>query len=91
MNLYKIANARLRNSGIRSTRISNILYIGKALVLGLTIIASSIFIVTLVFVIWQPKDISIGWTACIGAALALLLGVVDFGDIADVTDVTDYE
>ncbi|WP_312757920.1 arsenic transporter [Pantoea brenneri] len=44
-------------------------------------LASAIFILTLVLVIWQPKGLSIGWSATLGAALALLSGVVQIADI----------
>lgn len=51
----------------------------------MVIIASIIFIATLVVVIWQPKGLNIGWPAAGGAVLALLLGVVNLQDVQDVT------
>ncbi|WP_431022194.1 Na+/H+ antiporter NhaD or related arsenite permease [Erwinia rhapontici] len=44
-------------------------------------LASAIFVLTLVLVIWQPRGLSIGWSATIGAGLALLTGVVHPADI----------
>ena len=44
-------------------------------------LAGAIFLFTLVLVIWQPKGLSIGWSATIGAALALMSGVIHVNDI----------
>ncbi|EGM70074.1 arsenic transporter [Shewanella sp. HN-41] len=44
-------------------------------------LAGAIFVLTIVLVIWQPKGLGIGWSATLGAVLALLLGVVQLGDI----------
>ncbi|MCP3656985.1 MAG: arsenic transporter [Herbaspirillum sp.] len=43
-----------------------------------------IFLITLVLVIWQPKGLGIGWSACGGAAVALILGVIHWADIPTV-------
>lgn len=40
-----------------------------------------IFLLTLLFVIWQPRGLGIGWSACAGAAAALAAGVIHPGDI----------
>jgi arsenical pump membrane protein len=47
----------------------------------LMLLAGAIFLFTLVLVIWQPRGLGIGWSASLGAILALLTGVVHLGDI----------
>lgn len=47
----------------------------------LMLLAGIIFLFTLVLVIWQPRGLGIGWSAMLGAGLALLSGVVHLGDI----------
>lgn len=45
------------------------------------LLAGSLFLLTLILVIWQPKGLSIGWSASIGAILALMSGVIHIDDI----------
>ena len=45
------------------------------------LLAIAIFVLTLVFVIWQPRGLGIGWSALGGALLALAAGVIGWADI----------
>ncbi|MGC8500731.1 MAG: arsenic transporter [Leptospirillia bacterium] len=44
-------------------------------------LALSIFLVTLLFVIWQPRGLGIGWSSTAGALVALATGTIRTSDI----------
>ena len=45
------------------------------------LLAFTIFLATLILVIWQPRGLGIGWSATMGAGVALLAGVIKLADI----------
>ena len=48
------------------------------------LIAAAVFLLTLVLVIWQPRGLGVGWSAALGALLALVAGAVSLQDIPTV-------
>ncbi|MEY2340772.1 arsenic transporter [Acidithiobacillus sp. IBUN Pt1247-S3] len=51
-------------------------------------LALGIFLLTLILVIWQPRGLSIGWSAMGGALLALATGAIQWRDIPIVWGIT---
>lgn len=48
------------------------------------LIAAAVFLFTLVLVIWQPRGLGVGWSAALGAVIALAVGAVSLQDIPTV-------
>ncbi len=48
------------------------------------VVAAAVFLFTLVLVIWQPRGLGVGWSASIGALIALAVGTVSLQDIPTV-------
>lgn len=48
------------------------------------LIATAVFVFTLILVIWQPKGLGVGWSAALGALIALATGAVSLHDIPTV-------
>jgi len=47
-------------------------------------VAVAVFVFTLVLVTWQPKGLGVGWSATVGALIALAVGAVSLQDIPTV-------
>lgn len=45
------------------------------------LVAIAVFVFTLLLVIWQPKGLGVGWSAALGALIALAAGAVSLHDI----------
>ncbi|MBF7143112.1 MULTISPECIES: arsenic transporter [Pseudomonas] len=48
------------------------------------LVAIAVFVFTLILVIWQPKGLGVGWSATLGAIIALATGAVSLHDIPTV-------
>ncbi|MDZ3993842.1 arsenic transporter [Pseudomonas sp. Teo4] len=48
------------------------------------LVAAAVFIFTLILVIWQPRGLGVGWSAALGAIIALAVGAVSLHDIPTV-------
>ncbi|MHA6194040.1 arsenic transporter [Pseudomonas wadenswilerensis] len=48
------------------------------------LVAIAVFVFTLTLVIWQPRGLGVGWSAALGAVIALAVGAVSLQDIPTV-------
>ncbi|MGO0629082.1 arsenic transporter [Pseudomonas sp. SAR267] len=48
------------------------------------LVAIAVFVFTLILVIWQPKGLGVGWSAALGALIALAAGAVSLHDLPTV-------
>ncbi|MCI0913308.1 arsenic transporter [Pseudomonas putida] len=48
------------------------------------LVAIAVFVFTLILVIWQPRGLGVGWSATLGALIALAAGAVSLHDIPTV-------
>ncbi|WP_460418598.1 arsenic transporter [Pseudomonas sp. microsymbiont 2] len=48
------------------------------------LVSAAVFFFTLILVIWQPRGLGVGWSASLGAIIALAVGAVSLGDIPTV-------
>lgn len=55
--------------------------------MNIVLVSIIIFLITLTLVIWQPKGLSIGWSAAGGALVALACGIVSLSDVWTVTHI----
>ncbi len=51
------------------------------------VLASGLFVAVLLLIITQPRGLSIGWTAAGGAVIALLFGIVSWGNVETVVGI----
>ncbi|MEF3191712.1 MAG: arsenic transporter [Campylobacterales bacterium] len=51
------------------------------------VVALTLFLVTLILIIWQPRGLQIGTSAILGALAALALGVVSLADVIEVSTI----
>ena len=51
------------------------------------LLSGGVFLITLIFIIWQPRGLQIGTTAIVGAVVAFIVGNVDLNDLFSVWDI----